>query len=62
VEILDKLRHDPDPASQARLIRMHGRHEVTFSQIQNDSEWKKITHEIVSLDIEPELGLGDDAV
>ena len=62
VEILDKLQHDQDPASQARLIRMHGRHDVTIKQIQNNSEWEKIAHEIVSLDSEPELGLGDDAV
>ncbi len=62
IEILDNLERDPDPASQVRLIRMHGRNGIEYSQLQNDKKWQKIAEEITVLETRPELGLGDDAI
>ncbi|MBI4006118.1 MAG: beta-N-acetylhexosaminidase [Gammaproteobacteria bacterium] len=61
IEILENLEHNPDPASQVRLIRMHGKNHLTFTQMQDDKEWQSVSGEIAALDIMPELGLGDDA-
>jgi beta-N-acetylhexosaminidase len=60
--ILDNLEHMPDPASQVRLMRMHGRNKVTLRQLRGDHEWQDVSGEINALDVTPELGLGDDAV
>ncbi|MBM2830191.1 MAG: beta-hexosaminidase [Gammaproteobacteria bacterium] len=60
-EVLDNLEHNPDPASQVRLIRMHGKKHLTLTQMQDDSEWQNTSREIAALDIMPELELGDDA-
>jgi len=62
IEILDNLKRDADPGSQVRLIRMHGRHEVDYSQLQNDKKWQKTANEISMLETRPELELGDDAI
>ena len=62
IDILDKLKRNPDPASQVRLIRMHGRNEITFKHLHDNNEWQKTAAEITSLDKRPELGLGDDAI
>ena len=62
IDILDKLKRDPDPASQVRLMRMHGRNEITYKQLHDNNEWQKTAAEITSLEKRPELGLGDDAV
>ena len=62
IEILDNLIRDHDPASQVRLIRMHGRHKIDYSQLHNDKKWQKTANEITVLETRPELGLGDDTI
>lgn len=59
-EVLDQLRHIPDPASQARMIRMHGRNPVSHAELHRDPAWENISREIAALEVEPELDLGKD--
>ena len=60
IDILDKFQHSPDPAAQARLIRMHGRNPLTYEEMRQGHEWRNISREIAALEIMPELDLGDD--
>jgi len=62
IEVLDNLKVDPDPASQSRLIRMHGKHEIDIAKLKNDEVWQAVSTEIASLVVEPELALGDDGI
>ncbi len=62
IELLDNLEVNPDPASQSRLIRMHGKHEIDFVKLKNDEAWQAVSTEIAGLVVEPELALGDDAI
>jgi beta-N-acetylhexosaminidase len=61
-EILEKFDYSPNPASQARLIRMHGRHQLTYDQMKQDNEWQTVAREVTQLNVTPELDLGDDAI
>ena len=62
IELLDNLEVNPDPASQSRLIRMHGKHEIDFVKLKNDEAWQAVSTEITGLVVEPELALGDDGI
>ncbi len=62
IEVLDNLEVDPDPASQSRLIRMHGKHEIDIAKLKNDETWQAVSTEIAGLVVEPELALGDDEI
>ncbi len=62
VDILEKFEYSPNPASQARLIRMHGKNRITSKQMKEDSEWQAVASEMDQLNITPELDLGDDAI
>jgi len=61
MQLLDSLEVDPDPVSQVRLMRMHGRESSTdLAGLKQDPEWQAVTGALAALDIEPELDLGDD--
>jgi len=61
VKLLGSLEVDPDPVSQVRLMRMHGRDSDTdLAGLKQDLEWRAVTVALAALDIEPELDLGDD--
>lgn len=62
MDILDNLKVESNPASQSRLIRMHGKHEYDFISMKNDEEWQAVSEEISGLVVEPELALGDDGI
>ncbi len=62
IEVLDKLKVEPNPASQSRLIRMHGKHKLDFAELKNDEAWQAVSAEISGLVVEPELALGDDGI
>jgi Beta-glucosidase-related glycosidases len=62
VEILENFKHSPDPAAQARLIRMHGGNRLTHKELMADKEWGRLSREISALDIMPELDLGNDDI
>ena len=60
IDILDNFQHSPDPAAQARLIRMHGRNPLAYEELRGQHEWQSISREIAALEMMPELDLGDD--
>lgn len=63
IEVVNNLQYKTNPASQLRLIRMHGRNmEKSLSELHKDEEWQTVADEIQALDKNPELGLGDDAI
>jgi beta-N-acetylhexosaminidase len=61
-DILARLNIETNPQSQARLIRMHGRHEIEFDRLKQEPEWQSISATIAQLDTMPELDLGDNAI
>ena len=61
VKLLEDLEVDPDPLSQVRLMRMHGRDPgVDLAGLKRDPEWRAVASRLASLDMAPELDLGDD--
>jgi beta-N-acetylhexosaminidase len=60
--ILEHLDIEINPQSQARLIRMRGRHEIGLDQLKQETEWQTISNTIARLDENPELDLGDDGI
>lgn len=61
LNILDNYPFNPDPVSQVRLIRMHGKQSYNLSDLQADREWQQVSSTVSEVDITPELDLGDDA-
>jgi beta-N-acetylhexosaminidase len=41
VELLDHLRVDPEPASGMRLVRLHGRGDLSPENLKNRPEWQR---------------------
>ena len=63
VSLLDELAIKTDPASQVRMMRMHGREpELSYNELLNNERRLMIVDEITELDVAPELELGDDNV
>ena len=52
-EVVEHLRGYNNPASQLRLVRMHGRHEISYRELHNDREWKKVSALVAALDQSP---------
>ena len=62
-ELLDELKLSPDPASQLRLMRMHGAGPGwSFAELCKDERRLRIAGEIAGLDVAPELELDDDGI
>ncbi len=40
-QVLSALRDHTNPASQTRILRMHGRKTSSFDRLHNDSRWRK---------------------
>ncbi|MFQ5660436.1 MAG: beta-N-acetylhexosaminidase [Gammaproteobacteria bacterium] len=63
IEVLEGLDLQPNPASQARLMRMHGRGpEISLAGLHENKKWQSVATAIARLDASPELGLGDDGI
>jgi len=63
IDVLDTLETDINPASQVRLIRMHGHKlDLTMKELHSDAKWQAVSKEIMALKKDPELGLGDDEI
>ncbi|MBI2994321.1 MAG: beta-N-acetylhexosaminidase [Gammaproteobacteria bacterium] len=59
--LLDSLQLDSQPASQVRLIRMHGaRVEGGLESLRDTARWRESSRALAELNTTPELGLGDD--
>ena len=60
--LLDSLQLDAQPASQVRLIRMHGaRFEGGLDSLRLTEQWRESSGALAALNTTPELGLGDDS-
>lgn len=53
----EHIRGYASPTSQLRLIRMHGEHDISWSQLKQDANWLSISAEITALNDSPELEL-----
>ena len=62
IEVLDNIDISLNPASQVRLMRMHGKNKIPYADLANNPEWRRISNRITKLDCNPELGLGDDEI
>lgn len=58
-EVLDGLRATPDPASHARLIRLHGRPGQGDAALRQLPEWRDAAAALTALEPNPELQLGE---
>lgn len=55
VAILDHLRHVPDPVTQVRLIRLHGRGHPTAERLRRNPVWQRATRLVRDYDAFPLL-------
>ncbi len=55
VAILDNLRHSPDPVSQLRLIRLHGRGHLTVERLRRGPVWQRASGLVRDYDAFPLL-------
>lgn len=63
VKLLDNLDVEPDPVSQVRLMRMHGRENGTgLAGLKQDLAWRSISSALAAVEVAPELDLGDDEI
>lgn len=63
IKLLDTLDVAVSPASQVRLIRMHGREpKMSLRQLRADAAWQAAAAELLALQRTPELELGDDGL
>ena len=62
IQVLETLKHQPDPAAQSRLMRLHGSpRRIEASMLHMGKEWQDATAAVAELVGTPELGLGDDS-
>lgn len=61
IAILDDANIPDRIELQARLIRMHGRIENTLDELKQTDKWKQRSEDVLNIEREPELDLGDDA-
>lgn len=57
IEVLENLDYAPNPASQLRLTRLHGRHQRNLQELQNSPQWRKAVEMVRSYDADPMLDL-----
>jgi len=55
LQVLQGLKRRPDPVSQARLARMHGRHPVTRAELHQDPAWREAVQAVGRLVADPSL-------
>ena len=54
-EAAEYIKGYTNPTSQLRLVRMHGEHDISWSQLKKDRRWHELSAEIVALNDSPEL-------
>ncbi len=58
--VLKGLQTFDQPMLQARLMRMHGRHDISLASLQASERWLQVSDQLRQLDSNPELDFGDD--
>jgi len=56
-QVLEKLEGYSNPASQLRLIRMHGRGDISWNDLKSTSRWHEAVEMVQKIDQGPELEL-----
>lgn len=56
-QVLDRLKDYSNPASQLRLVRMHGRGENSWDKLKSSSKWQQAVNRVQEIDQSPELEL-----
>ena len=63
IKVLETMSADVSPASQVRLIRMHGRrYDYGLDELKKQTDWQQISARLAALESNPELGLADDGL
>lgn len=52
-EVLEHLQGYNNPTSQMRLIRMHGKRDISYAELRNSYDWKQVSAMIAELDQSP---------
>jgi beta-N-acetylhexosaminidase len=60
LQVLDRLKAYNDPAAHVRLVRMHGRKEISLQQVHLDPRWKQAIHHLSVQRAEANLDLDFD--
>jgi beta-N-acetylhexosaminidase len=55
IEAAEYLKGYKNPASQLRLVKMHGKHDITWARLKQDAHWQHTSAQIVALNDSPEL-------
>jgi beta-N-acetylhexosaminidase len=62
IQVLDVVEHKPDPASQSRIMRLHGDpRPMDMATLRTGKEWQAAIAAVAELIGTPELGLDDDS-
>ena len=55
IEAAEYIKGYNNPASQLRLVKMHGKQDITWAQLRQDAYWQQASAQIVALNDSPEL-------
>ncbi len=56
-EVIDRLAGYENPASQTRLIRLHGKGRMNWQQLHDSEQWRRAVEQIASYDVDPLLDM-----
>jgi beta-N-acetylhexosaminidase len=59
-EVLENCASLDNPASHLRLVRMHGKHTLSWEQLRQTAEWTEAVELIKNYDLEPLLDMDFD--
>ena len=54
-EVIENLQGYTNPTSQMRLVRMHGKQPISYSDLHADADWKQVSDRIAQLEQSPWL-------
>lgn len=55
LEAAEYIKGYTNPTSQLRLVKMHGKHDISWEKLKQDEHWQQISAQIVALNDSPEL-------
>lgn len=55
IEAAEHLKGYVNPTSQLRLVRMHGEHDISWTQLRQDVHWQQVASQVTALNESPEL-------
>ena len=55
IEAAEYIKGYINPTSQLRLVRMHGEHQISWTQLMQNIDWQQVSAEITALNDTPEI-------